>query len=361
MAGELVASGGSLANQFGKLANVMDDMGTVIGTMAPQFVQINQQFNQFNIQLNNFAQNVAKNVTGFLGMARVMGEINGTIKGLVNAGFAGTVEANRLGLAWTLLSRQIASLFLPVLNTLTTVIQQITSFFAGLTGYGQSLAATFAMVISGFASVLGIMPLLHGMLGGLAKLFSPMTMGIGLLIQVLTDFFTGTEEGRMMLGMIADVMSFFGGIMKIVGEAFKVVVDAVVVAFQWIVRAMTWVVIKIAGLIETILDWIPGLGDAAESVKRFRENAQANLDKMVDGGYGAKKATSAKRNDVTPANFRFEEIGAAFERITMAGAKMGSSPEDARHEKAMSKQDQLIAAVGGVKEAVEKKPGAIGR
>lgn len=326
---------------------------------VPDFEKASDGLRHFNDQLKNLARQAQEHA---IAVQRMAASFSLAIKGMVASGFAGTQEANRLGLAWTLLSRQIASLFIPVVNVLTSAMMYLASVFSGLSGYGQSMAVTFMAVATAIATKLPLLTILGTVFSLIGTILSPMTIMLTALAQGLMDFLQGTIEGQMIMAAISEVVSFFAAGLKLLGPVIAAVADAVTVALQYLIRGFTWVVIKIAWLVEQILDWIPGLGDAAESVKRFRENAQANLDKMNAGPDGAsKKVTERKRNDVTPANARFEELGAAFERVTMAGAKMGADPAEARHNDQMKKQDDLISAVGGVREAVEKKPGAIGR
>lgn len=313
----------------------------------------------FNAQLKQFANDAKTFASQMQTMANQFAQ---SVRNMVAAGFAGTQEAGRLGLAWQQLSRQIAALFIPVVDYLTLAMTKLATVFQGLSGHGQQMVLTFGAVAVALVKKVALFTSLSTVFGLLGSLLSPMALMWGALVQGLMDFLNGTQEGQMIMAAISEAMQVFGAVFKVVGEAFRVVADAVTVALQGLIRAFTWVVIKIASLVETILDWIPGLGDAAESVKKFKENAQANLDKMNATGWGAnKKVTDAKRNDVTPSALRFEEINAAFERISVSAAKVGPGPEDTRHRDAMTKQDELIREVGKVKEAVDKKPPAVGR
>jgi len=283
------------------------------------------------------------------------------ISGFIRAGLQGTAEGNRLSYAWMLLTKQIASIFLPVIERMTAGIQRLTSYLGGMDGVGQRVA----LVFSGIAMALGTLIVNSGILTGawliLKDAMSLQNLGIFALVTALTEFLTGTKEGHAILYAFSEIMNAFGSVMSVVGQVITVVIDALVVAFQAIYRTFAWVAIKIAGLIEAILDWIPGLGDATASVRAWKENAQKNLDDMMASGWGVQKAAAPEKKQVGMANGQFEGLGASFQRVTEAANKMSGGPEAERHNAAMAKQDKLIEKVGDVAKAVEKQAPALAR
>lgn len=279
----------------------------------------------------------------FEGLTSQMQELGKSLQGMAMAGLLATVEGAKLTYVWTLLARSIASIFLPVIHTAISGIMALTEWFRSLSGEGQSIAMNMGLVAVGFKALLPLFGMLKGLL-------SPIGIVLGLVMEALMQFFTGTDEGKFLLKGLSDVMGIFTVFLSGMGEVFKVVVDALVVAFQWLYRAFVWVAIKIAGLVETILDWIPGLDDAAKSVKQWRENAQANLDAMVNKGVGAdpKVNKEKKRNDVTPTGFGFEGLAASFERITTAANKVDLAKET------LDVQKQQLVAQNKIWESIEK-------
>lgn len=254
------------------------------------------------------------------------------IYGIAQAGLAGTTEGNKLSYVWTLFSRQVASLFLPAIDFIINGLIRLTEWMRNLSGENQSLIMSIGLAGIAFKS---LMPLL----GMLQAVFSPMAIAVAVLAETLIQFFTGTTEGQMMLSAI---MAVAGAALAVFADVFKIVVDALVTAFQFMYRAFVQVAIWIGGLVETILDWIPGMGEATEAVKKWRENAEANLLAMENKGFGAdsKVNKDKKRSDVNPSGFNFESLSASFERITSDANKKDLTLDIAKQQ---LKQQEKIA------------------
>lgn len=254
------------------------------------------------------------------------------IYGIAQAGLAGTTEGNRLSYVWTLFSRQVASVFLPAIDFIINGLIRLTEWMRTLSGENQSLIMSIGLAGIAFKS-------LGPLLAMLQAVFSPMAIAVALLAETLIQFFTGTVEGQMMLSAI---MAVAGAALAVFADVFKVVVDALVTAFQFMYRAFVQVAIWIGSLVETILDWIPGMGDATEAVKKWRENAEANLRAMENKGFGAdsKVNKDKKRSDVNPAGFNFESLSASFERITSEANKRDLTLDIAKQQ---LKQQEKIA------------------
>src|SRR5688500_679476 len=59
------------------------------------------------------------------------------VTGLAAAGMVGTVEGNNMAFAWQRLSREIASIALPVFEAITNVVRKLTTFLQSLSGAQQ--------------------------------------------------------------------------------------------------------------------------------------------------------------------------------------------------------------------------------
>jgi len=75
--------------------------------------------------------------------------LTGSIMGFVNAGLAGTVEGNRLQTSLSYLYREIAGVFLPVIQKVTGWIQQLTGWFRSLSGEQQNMIMKMSLLASG--------------------------------------------------------------------------------------------------------------------------------------------------------------------------------------------------------------------
>lgn len=294
-------------------------------------------------------QNVVSDLTNaFKSLATQVQSLGNSLQRLATAGISATAEGNRLSFMWLMFSRQIAGIFLPVVNLAINALSTLTQWFKSLTGEGQSIAMSISLVAVGMKVLLPIFNLLKGV-------FSPVALALGLLLEALMQFFQGTAEGQMIMDGLAVVAEFFMKVFAAMGEVFKVVVDALVVGFQLIVRGLSWLFLKIVEIVESIISWIPGLEDWAESIKKFREDVQRNVDAMFERPLGAdpKVNKEKKRSDVNPSGFGFESLSASFERITSAANKTDLAREQLDvQKKQLAKQDLMIAGIEGVKLAV---------
>lgn len=90
--------------------------------------------------------NIAKTFTNVFAIG------SATILGFVTAGMAGTVEGNRMTLAWQMLSREIAGVFLPVIQKVMDSLFQTVRWFRNLGEGGQNAI----MILGGLAVAFGI-------------------------------------------------------------------------------------------------------------------------------------------------------------------------------------------------------------
>jgi hypothetical protein len=71
----------------------------------------------------------------------------------VRSGLQGTVEAERLSMAWQMLSREIASVFLPVIREFTSALLAVVDWFRNLDGEGQAVIRTVTLIAVGLLGV----------------------------------------------------------------------------------------------------------------------------------------------------------------------------------------------------------------
>lgn len=281
---------------------------------------------------------------------------------LAKVGLQGTQEANRLSFAWMLLTKQIASLFVPTINAVTGMIQRLTGYFAGLSGTGQAMWAMWSEVSIAIAALVVRLPIMAGLFKALYAIMSPWTLALAVLLQGLMDFLNGTTEGRAIMGLLTEAFEGLKAIMGAAGDVMKTAVDVITKSFQLFVRSFAWLGIKLMEIIEWIISWIPGLEGVVESIKKFRQETQASLDVAVAQGLGAKGAVKDKpRTNVSLANGQFESLGAAFQRVTEQANRMAGSPEDTRHKAQMEVQNKIADGVGKVEQAIRQQNPAIAR
>lgn len=291
-------------------------------------------------------------------VADAFNQMSMSMQGLVTAGLAGTQEAGRMGIAFLLLSRQIASVFIPVIDALTHGMRRLADFFAGLSGDGQRVT----MIFGGLAAVVPLLTRAFSMLSGV---FSPIYVALGFVVEAMYEFFTRTEEGKSIMSAIGAVMQFATPIMQAFRTAFAMVVDALVVGFQAIIRAGMFMAIKMVELAEFIASKLPGM--QADAMKMAFHALglvwKRQLDEMIAQGWGAKQPApgdNGGRKDVSPSNFRFEAIGAAMERITLAANKTGADPIKIAQDQ-LAQQQQMVPLLGGILQAQQRQLPAIAR
>lgn len=301
---------------------------------------VNVDPNSLGVQLQNMIDKLAES---FKGMTDQMQQLGNSLQKMAISGLAATAEGNRLSFAWLMLSRQIASIFLPVINLAINGIMQLTQWFKSLTGEGQSIAMMMSIVAIGMKLLLPALEMLKG-------LFSPIAIAIGLLFEGLMQFLEGTTEGRVIMEALSVVFEAFMFVFSSLGDVFKVVVDGVVVAFQLVVRGFMWLGLKVVEVIEAIISWIPGLGDWAEALKEFREKGQAQFDMLAEGKLGAdaKVNKDKKSNQVNPTGFGFESLSSSWERVMGAANKQDSIPTKqlATQEKMLIQLSLIGGAIG---------------
>lgn len=276
----------------------------------------------------------------FRGLAQQMQQLSSTLQRLASSGLAATSEGNKLSYAWLLLSRQIAAITLPVVNFLVEKMLQLTSWFSRLSGDAQFLLLKVGLVAASFT-------VLTPILSALLAILNPMSLVIGVLANALIYFFTQTELGQSVLDAMSAALQFTIKNWETVKTTFEAVTGALVKIFEVVVAGFLWMGIKIVGIIESILDWIPGTDGAAESLKGFRQNMEAMKDSLladamkpilVSGKADPNKASKRARQDVNPTGFNFESLSASFERITSEANKKDLAMDLAKQQLKVQEQ-----------------------
>lgn len=329
--------------------------------------RIQASLNKFEQSLQDFAKKMQQRAADVAaGTKFIINEVSSFSQRLMNLarqGFAGTVEANRLGLAWQLLARQLAAVAIPVVDALTNGMMRLTGFFRGLSGDGQNLSLVAGLIAGAIRPLMMAMPILATAFKAIWAALTPFNALLAIVVTGLVEFFTTTKEGQAIFELLGAVLqNVVMPVVQALTNIFTFLAQCVSMAFQAITRAIEWVIVKIAGLVEDILDWIPGMGDATAAVKAFKDKIQARLDSQNEAGFGNNKSPQDKaRRDVTLSSGRFEGVGGAFQRVTETANKFAGGPEQARHDEAMKKQDKLIEAVKGVREEVKNQDPAVGK
>lgn len=219
-------------------------------------------------------------------LATVYGTVSGILGGFVRQGLAGTTMGARMGLQMQLLSREIASLFIPVLERVIGFVQGITDWFRRLSGAQQEALGRW---LTFGVALLGVLVVLPRLVAGLqavgvvltflsANPFVALLAGIAALITA-----TGTW-GEVLEG----IRDLFGGIVSTVG-----------------------------GFLSDLDDLLTG-GRVGEFLADVRDRA-ADLLGLGGGGGGP----GQNRRELVNVSHGPESIAASFTRFQTAALRTG--------------------------------------
>lgn len=284
----------------------------------------------------------------FQNLTSQMQSLSSSLQRLATAGFSATTEGNRLSYMWMLFTRQIAAVTLPVINFLIESLARLTEWFKGLSGDAQNVILKIGLIVVAFTALVPVITVLSAVL-------SPVAIALGALAVILYKFFTETDTGKVILDQLSAAVQWATKNWQELKNEFEKFSGAAVKIFQTLVASFTWFGIALMQLVENLLDYIPGMGDAVAAIKKYREETQAGLDLLVadikkpiqvSGNTG--KESFRPRQDVNPTGFGFESLAASYERITSAANK-----QDLARESLDVQKKQLIA-LDAIKEGVMK-------
>jgi hypothetical protein len=302
-----------------------------------------------------------------------------TVGGMVQRGFSGTVEQNRLDFEMQLLSREFASAFKPIIELLTTGVTKVRRFMEGLDESGQNLVMIGGMLAGAYGTAR-----VARMAGGLVSGLGGMAAGAGGMSALVGGAAAGGAAA--MAGGTAAAAA--GGMnMAALGATSALAVGGGTAATQTAARAGFW------GRARALGSKMPGWGKVAaigatvvagnqmregQDSQEFRSRHGANADELdrlegegtdallnryrqmranrgtfskvtswIGGGAGyagqerdtieeterrlmARGVTpeTGKRRDVTPNDFGYEEVGSAYRRASIGSLGVNTSTDD---------------------------------
>ncbi len=310
---------------------------------AVRFEQISAQSGRFAASLDALKGKMAQ-----LGQATssAFGGATSMITSFARAGLSGTTMGERLGLQFQLLSREIASLFIPVLERVIDVLQSVTSWFRNLSGPQQSFIGGIAAAGIALVAVAAIIPRIIGGLQGMAAVFTllsanPFVALVGLIAALLV----GTESGRSALGRLA---AAFGPIVTAVGQLFaalKPVIDLLGNVVGAVADFIGGIASGIASGIEAVTDF---LGFTSEADRRRSAQQQAQQ----------RQQAGRDRQEVAGTTRGREGLEATFLRFQEAALKTGQGDTAMRQLTEAQRQTALLRQMTG--NMSEPAPPAIG-
>jgi hypothetical protein len=213
----------SLAKQFVEFAaKGMDVVQGAMASIKTGLDHVEAQTQKANAQLQATPVAIGAAVAGFQ-------LLTNAARSWVSAGMAGTAHGNLLALQFTMLSREIAGVFVPTINLAIRGIEKITAWFRSLTGEQQgnirrwveaAAAMTIVYGIVGmvtkafagfiFSAIGGVVSLAATLVGtvipAIATLVTAVVTGSGIAGAALNLAFAGIP---LILGLVASVISAF--------------------------------------------------------------------------------------------------------------------------------------------------------
>ncbi len=312
-------------------------------TAAVRFEQISAQSGRFAASLDALKGKMAQ-----LGQATssAFGGATSMITSFARAGLSGTTMGERLGLQFTLLSREIASLFIPVLERVIGVLQSVTSWFRNLSGPQQAFIGGIAATAIALVAVAAIIPRIIGGLQGMAAVFTLLSANPFIaLVGLIAALLVGTESGRSALGRLA---AAFGPIVTAVGQLFaalKPVIDLLGSVVGAVADFIGGIASGIASGIEAVTDF---LGFTSEADRRRSAQQQAQQ----------RQQAGRDRQEVAGTTRGREGLEATFLRFQEAALKTGQGDTAMRQLTEAQRQTALLRQMTG--NMSEPAPPAIG-
>jgi hypothetical protein len=333
------------------------DLQTQFGKTGAALHLANEKLGQFN--------EGAKRVAG--PAAAGFAILTGAILGFVRAGLAGTVEGNRLTYQFQMLSREIAGVFMPVIEGMMTKLAQAVAWFRTLSGEKQNLIMRFALASVAALAFAMVLPRLVGgiqlVIVGVKALMTVIAAAgteagiasggilplLGILVTAgvaLTAFLFATKSGSKGLGeieaagrkLIQDIMPslnrVMGEVSRVINSIAQVAIPAVVEAFKlW----ATWIEIVVLAL---------------EKLYQVWRYTPAGILFRAMAGPDQKSTDEKNRKVPTQAGAGFEDFIATYQRIASAAAGTGQDPvkdtADNTKETASKLQQFIELATGGL-------------
>ena len=139
-------------------------------------------------------------------------------------------------------------------------------------------------------------------------------------------------------------------------NAFELVVGALKKAGQFLILGFAMIGQAIIGLVIKIMEWIPGLGDAAEGLKKIKERDDAIIEGFKNNVLAPIELSQRKpkgpagpgkpRSDVDPTGFNFESLSASFERITAEANKKDLALDVAKQQ--LEEQKKIAEGIAAI-------------
>jgi hypothetical protein len=332
--------------------------------------------------------------------------LTSTVGGFVTAGLLGTTHAEQLGQAMQNLSREIAGIFLPVIEKVIDGIKKVTSWFEHLSGHQQDqimrwtaaagaallVVAIFPKVVTGVTAVIGAVRALTaalataGAVTGVASGGLTTILGIvATLVAAFIGFGAASEEGFGSLSKLIEPIQaafekitnaaapLFSSLDKI-GDLFTRLVDSAVGPLTLVMNNLAEVITLVVNVLvvlqsilspvgELIMQLISFVTELASKVVSFLapafeavvaplKQANALLERLGLLASSQSKSTKSEPHRRTEGTGgQFEDVQATFRRIQSAVLKSDTKRIDERQLETLG---EINTSVRDVEAAIER-------
>jgi len=330
--------------------------------------------------------------------------LTGVVGGFVTAGLAGTGQAERLGQAMQELSREIAGIFLPVVEKVIEGIKKVTSWFEQLSGSQQDqilkwtaaagaallMLAIFPKIVTGATAVIGAIRAIAASLtaagaasgiatgglttilgivaslvaafigfgavseegfGSLSKLIEPIQAALGRIAEAAAPLFTAFDKmGGLFTRLIDSAVGPLTFVMNLLADVIIVFVDALIVLqaiLSPLVDLFEQFIATAYSLASQIFNFLaPAIGVIVAPLKQ----AVDLLERLGLLSSQQKTTKSEPHRKPDSTGRQFEDVQATFRRIQSAVLKSDTKRMDERQLEALH---EIHESIEDVERAIE--------
>jgi len=250
-------------------------------------------------------------------------KLSATIRHLKDAGMENTVEANRQALAYTMLGREVAAIFLPATNAATQASLSGAKALSKLTEEGQNVVMVISYAVTGLmtftaaqlaATAAGLK--FTGVLAGIVR-WLPLIGLAGGAIAALGLLFLNTESGASLLNSALEETV---DLLNEIGRKAETMKN-----MTW----TEWLGVKGFEMLEAVGILKKGVADMAVGFVGDVQKREGRVKKPDKG-----------RREVRPGVPSFGSID-SFERIQLAAAKISGNGKDVPQQQLDVAKEQL--------------------
>lgn len=241
------------------------------------------------------------------------------LMGWIRAGLAGTAEAALMQTQFSLLSREIAGVFKPVIDGVNDALRTVRDTLAGMSGETQETIRNIVGATAAFAGTLMIIPKVTSAIASLkavmnaAAMANPWSLAIAGLAALLVGTETGREAAMGLVEAFGGIAEAISPILVAVGEIAAVLGEGLMAPIKAFADFLKAVVVPIFDRLKPVFEFI------GEVLKLLAKGIG-----WVMSILGIKKKEDEEKKPksaVSNAGGNIEDLEGTFKRIQSAALK----------------------------------------